>query len=478
MIYTCIILSTYLNGKRLQNSDKLIKHADLSPGAMKVALSIAGSDSGAGAGIQADLKTFSALGIYGCTAITAITAQNTQGVSAIFEVKPDIIREQITSVLSDMPPDAIKIGMVYSKQIIQTVCKFISNSKCPVVLDPIILAGTGAKLLLDNAIQSFIDELIPLSTLITPNLREAEKLTNTKIKSETDAMEAACIIRKLGAKNVIIKGCHFGSKSVTDFFLDSNGRSAIFSNPRINVKESHGSGCNFSAAAAAFSAKGFSLIHSCRLANQYIHNAIKNVLKIGHGLVVTHPISGIFQDANRYNTLRELQLAVNKIEMLHNFGKMIPETQCNIVFALSDAKTVLDIAGVKGRIVRLENMARAVSNVEFGASKHVASAVLSYMKFDPTIKSAMNIKFDEKILSICKSKFQISQYDRTNEPSDIKKKEGKTIYWGIMSALLKNRNAEIIYHEGDVGKEPMIIIFGRNPNEVFEKIKRILYYYL
>src|ERR671932_531214 len=213
----------------------------------KIALSIAGSDSGAGAGIQADLKTFSALGIYGCTAITAITAQNTQGVSAIFEVKPDIIREQITSVLSDMPPNAIKIGMVYSKQIIQTVCKLISNSKCPVVLDPIILAGTGAKLLLNNAIEPFINELIPLSTLITPNLREAEKLTNTKIKSEIDATEAASIIRKWGAKNVIIKGCHFGSKnSVTDFFLDSKGKSAKFSNPLINVKESHGSGCNFS----------------------------------------------------------------------------------------------------------------------------------------------------------------------------------------------------------------------------------------
>jgi hydroxymethylpyrimidine kinase/phosphomethylpyrimidine kinase len=444
---------------------------------MKVALSIAGSDSGAGAGIQADLKTFSALGIYGCTVITVITAQNTQGVSAIFEVKPDIIREQITSVLSDIPPDAIKIGMVYSKQIIQTVSKLISKSNCPVVLDPIILAGTGGKLLLNNAIESFIDELIPLSTLITPNLTEAEKLTNTKIKSEIDATEAANSIRKFGAKNVIIKGCRFDSKkSITDFFLDSNGRSAKFSNPRIKIKETHGSGCNFSAAAAAFVAKGFSLIQACRLANQYIHDAIKNVLKIGHGLVVTHPVSSIFHDANRYNTLRELQLVVNKIEMLGNFGKMIPETQSNIVFALPDARTVLDVAGVKGRVVRLEHMAKAVSNVEFGASKHVASAVLSYMKFDPTIKSAMNIKFDEKILSVCKSIFQISEYYRTKEPASIKQKEGRTVYWGITSALVKNRNAEIIYHKGDIGKEPMIIIFGRNPIEVLEKIKRLLYY--
>jgi hydroxymethylpyrimidine kinase / phosphomethylpyrimidine kinase / thiamine-phosphate diphosphorylase len=346
-----------------------------------------------------------------------------------------------------------------------------------VILDPIIVAGSGAKLLLNNAIESFISELIPLSTLITPNLMEAEKLTNTKIDSEIDAIEAAHTIRKFGAKNVIIKGGHFGRKnSVIDFLLDSSGRSVKFSNPWIDVKESHGSGCNFSAAAAAFIAKGFNLIQSCRLANQYVHNAIKNVLKIGHGLVVTNPISGIYHDANRYNILRELQLVVNKIEVLNNFSKVIPETQSNIVFALPDAKTALDVAGVKGRIVRIDDIARAVSNVEFGASRHVSSAVLSYMKVDPTIRSGMNIKFDEKIFSVCRSLFQISEYDRTSEPVNVKKKEGKTIYWGIKSALIKNRSAQIIYHKGDVGKEPMIMIFGRNPSEVFERIKGILNY--
>src|ERR671939_1149295 len=187
----------------------------------RVALSIAGSDSGAGAGIQADLKTFAALGVYGCTAITAITAQNTRGVSAICEIRPEIIAEQIRSILTDIPINAIKIGMVYNKQIIQIVGKMISNSKCPVILDPIILAGSGARLLLNNAIESFIDELVPLSTLITPNIMEAGILTNININSEVDAIEAAHAIRKLGARNVIIKGGHFGmKKSVTDFFLD------------------------------------------------------------------------------------------------------------------------------------------------------------------------------------------------------------------------------------------------------------------
>ena len=440
----------------------------------RVALSIAGSDSGAGAGVQADLKTFSALGVYGCTAITVITAQNTQKVSGIFEIETEIIRKQINSVMTDIPPDAIKIGMVYSKEVIHAVSKFLLDSKRPVVLDPVLAAGSGAKLLLDNALEYFILELIPTSTLITPNLMEAEKLTNIRIKGETEAIEAAHAIKKLGAKNVIIKGGHFSKKCVTDFFLDSGGRIVKFSNPRVGIKETHGSGCNFSAAAAAFLARGFSLKDACNLANQYVYKAINNVLKVGKGIAVTNPISDMYQDANRYNILQQLQLTISKIQEVNNFGKLLPETQSNLVFALPDAKTVLDVAGVKGRIVKIGRMARPASNIEFGASKHVASAVISYMTVDRSVRSGMNIKYDKKILMLCRSFFPISDYDRRKEPRNIKKKEGMTIFWGIKNALIKNPNARIIYHRGDIGKEPMIMIFGTDPSEVYNNTKMIL----
>lgn len=440
----------------------------------RVALSIAGSDSGAGAGIQADLKTFSALGVYGCTAITAITAQNTQKVSSIFEIETEIIRKQINSIMADIPPDAIKIGMVYSKEVIHAVTKFLLDSKSPVVLDPVLAAGSGAKLLLDNALEYFISELIPISTLITPNLMEAEKLTNIKIKGEAEAIEAAHAIKKFGAKNVIIKGGHFYKKCVTDFFLDSVGILAKFSNPRLGIKETHGSGCNFSAAAAAFLARGFSLKDACNLANQYVYKALNSVLKVGKGLAVTNPISDMYQDANRYNILQQLQLTISKIQEINNFGKLLPETQSNLVFALPDAKTILDVAGVKGRIVKIGKMARPASNIEFGASNHVASAVISYMTFDRSIRSGMNIKYDKKILMLCRSFFPISDYDRRKEPRNIKEKEGMTIFWGIKNALIKNPNARIIYHRGDIGKEPMIMIFGTEPSEVYSKTKMIL----
>lgn len=439
-----------------------------------VALSIAGSDSGAGAGIQADLKTFSALGVYGCTAITAITAQNTREVTSIFGLPDDIIRKQIRSIMSDIPPDAIKIGMVHRKEIIQSIYDSLMHTKIPIVLDPIFAAGSGSKLLLDNAFESFVSELVPIATLITPNLMEAEKLAGVKIKSEGDAIEAARKIKKLGVEHVIIKGGHSNTNNVIDILLHRNKRVYKLANTRIAVKESHGSGCNFSASITALLARGFQIVDACKIANQYVHKSIGNALKLGKGLVVTNPISDLYVDACRYHVLKELQQATIEIEAMNGIAELLPETQSNIAYALPDAVDTSQIAGVKGRIVRIGKVARPVSNIEFGASRHVASAVLAYMTINRSMRCAMNIRYDKKLLKIAKRLFEISEYQRITEPISLKKKEGETILWGIKTALLSNPAAEIIYHKGEVGKEPMIMIFGTEPNDVLNKIKKIL----
>jgi hydroxymethylpyrimidine kinase / phosphomethylpyrimidine kinase / thiamine-phosphate diphosphorylase len=441
---------------------------------VSVALSIAGSDSSGGAGIQADLKTFFALGVYGCTAITAITAQNTQKVFSIFELSAETVKKQIESVMNDIPPSAIKLGMLYGNQIIKTVRKLLDDSDSPIIVDPIYAAGTGARLLSDNAIKVFISDIIPISTLITPNRKEVEVLTNIKVDCESKAVEAARALIKLGVQSVIIKDAHFNTKHVTDFFLDSKGRMAKISNPRIHLKMTHGSGCNFSAAITAFIARGFGLDDSFRLANQYVHDALKNASKFGTGACIANPISAFYQNAMRYNILHELQAVVEKIQSLNGFGDLIPETQSNIVYALPDAATTLDVAAVKGRIIRIGNIATPASGIEFGASKHMASAVLSYMTFDRLTRSAMNIKYDQTVLLRCKYLFNVSAYDRKKESKNIKNKEGSTIPWGIKNAMLKKTYPDVIYHKGDIGKEPMILIFGRNPLSVYEKIKLIL----
>ncbi len=442
---------------------------------MKVALSIAGSDSGAGAGIQADLKTFTSLGVYGCTAITAVTAQNTQEVSSIFEVTPESIAKQIRSVLLDMPPDAIKIGMVYNKPNIQTLIRVLKRCDVPVVLDPILSAGSGGKLLLPEAFESFKTGLIPLSTMITPNHIEAEKIAGLQIKSRSDVVVVARKIKNLGAKNVIIKGNHFGKKQVTDILLNSEGKVIEISNSKLSSEEMHGSGCNFSAAITAFLAKDFPIIDAFKLANKYVRDSLQNALKIGNGLLVSNPAASMYDYASRYIVLKGLHRAIEDIEKSDNFGILIPETQSNIGFALPDAQELGQIAAVKGRIIKIGYAARSASSiVEFGASKHVGSALLAYMTVNRLVRSAMNIKYDEKIRKITKAAFKVSNYDRRKEPRHILRKEGMSIFWGIKYALAKNPEAEIIYHEGSFGKEPMCIIFASNPAEVVNKIRIIL----
>ena len=442
---------------------------------MKVALSIAGSDSGAGAGIQADLKTFTSLGVYGCTAITAMTAQNTQEVSSVFEVTPECITEQIRSVILDMPPDAIKIGMVYNKPNIQTIRRVLKGSKVPIVLDPILSAGTGGKLLLPEAFESFKADLIPLSTIITPNRIEAQKITGIQIISRSDIAKAARKIKNLGAKNVIIKGNRFEKKQVADILLTSEGRLIEVSNSKLSSEEMHGTGCNFSAAITAFLARNFSIIDAFKLANKYVRDSLQNALKIGKGLLVSNPASSMYDYASRYVVLKGLQRAIEDIETSDNFGILLPETQSNIAFALPDARELDHIAAIKGRIIKIGDTARSASSmVEFGASKHVGSALLAYMTVNRLVRSAMNIKYDEKIRKITKAVFKVSNYDRSKEPRHILKKEGMSIFWGIKYALAKNPEAEIIYHEGAIGKEPMCIIFATNPAEVVNKIRIIL----
>jgi hydroxymethylpyrimidine kinase/phosphomethylpyrimidine kinase len=441
---------------------------------LKIALSIAGSDSGAGAGIQADLKMFSSLGVYGCTAITAVTAQNTKQVADIFEIPPAMVEQQIRSVMIDMPPNAIKIGMVYSSPIIDAVYHSLKTYKIPIVLDPILAAGTGAKLLRSEAYKSFVSKLIPACTLITPNRMEAEKLGGIVIKTENDGIEAARKIKKLGAENVIVKGAHFGSAHVTDLLLDRRGNSIKFTNPRLKIKEIHGSGCNFSSAVTAYLAKGMALIEACKMANEYVHIAIRNAVTIGKGLPVANLLSVIYRDASHYRTLMELQQAVEHISMLDGFYKLIPETQTNFVYALPDAVDISDVAAVRGRIVKIDNMAAPVSYVNFGASGHVASAVIAYMSVNPAFRSAINIRFEERLVKICRGLFSVASYDRSREPKKIKRKEGSSVSWGILAALSKNPKADVIYHMGDVGKEPMIIVFGRNPAQIVERIKAIL----
>ena len=250
------------------------------------ALTIAGSDNSGGAGIQADLKTFSALGCYGMSVITALTAQNTQGVKGIQEIDPQFIEKQMNSILDDIGVDAIKIGMLFNTPVIKIVAKCLREIKeCPIVIDPVMFAKSGDRLLQEEAIESIKNELFPLATIITPNIPEAEALLGCSIESFESMQQAAVDLNKLGPKAVVVKGGALSACTSDDCLVIEGSEPQLLKQERIDTKNLHGAGCTFSSAISAFLARSYNLEDAVKEAKTYLTQALiagadKN---LGHG---------------------------------------------------------------------------------------------------------------------------------------------------------------------------------------------------
>jgi hydroxymethylpyrimidine/phosphomethylpyrimidine kinase len=254
---------------------------------MATAMTIAGSDSGGGAGIQADLKTFAALGVYGTSAITAITAQNTLGVFGIVELDPEIIAQQIDAIVTDIGADAVKTGMLSSAVIIETVAaKIQEHGLRRLVVDPVMVAKGGEQLLQPSAVSVLRERLLPLAYVLTPNIPEAEVLTGRKITSEADMRTAAQALHALGAANVVVKGGHLEGPA-TDYLYDGE-RFHAFTADRVRTKNSHGTGCTFASAIAAGLAKGEDVVTAVGQAKRYLTEAIRHAYNVGHGRGPVH----------------------------------------------------------------------------------------------------------------------------------------------------------------------------------------------
>lgn len=254
-----------------------------------VVLSIAGSDSSGGAGIQADLKTFSALGVYGATAITAITAQNTQGVHSQLAIDPQMVYEQIVAVVEDLHPSFIKIGMLSNADIVRVVAKALSRYTIPVILDPVIVSSTGHRLLSIEAQEVIKSQLLPLSLLVTPNIPEMEALTNHLVDTYEHKVEASKILFDYGAKAILLKGGHEEGERKSDILFtnsQSGVESEIFASESVATPNTHGTGCTLSSAIAAFMARGCGMVEAIAEAKSFITEAIRSGadIVIGHGI--------------------------------------------------------------------------------------------------------------------------------------------------------------------------------------------------
>jgi hydroxymethylpyrimidine/phosphomethylpyrimidine kinase len=263
---------------------------------VKKALTIAGSDSGGGAGIQADLKTFAALGVYGMSALTAVTAQNTVGVHGAVELPPEFVGRQIDAVMQDIGADAVKTGMLSSAAIVRVVAAKVREYKITnLVIDPVMVAKGGDLLLQESAVGALRDELLPLGKVVTPNLGEAEVLTGMKISNLEDMKKAAEILHKFGTEYVVVKGGHLEGDAV-DLLFDGQ-EFTTFPGERIVTKNTHGTGCTFAAAVAAGLARGAAVPAAVGRAKNYIGTAIRHALAIGAGHGPTHHFAELYEAA-------------------------------------------------------------------------------------------------------------------------------------------------------------------------------------
>ncbi len=264
---------------------------------MKKVLTIAGSDCSGGAGIQADLKTFSAFGTFGMSVVTSIVAENTFRVADIQDVRVDIIEKQLICVFEDIVPDAIKIGMLGSKEIIQTVAKFLKENKEAknIVIDPVMYAKNGCALMDVENIDTLIKIIVPLADVLTPNIPEAEHLAAMKIENEEDVKEACIKIHKMGCKNILIKGGHSSGTEACDILYDGV-EFHKFCTKKIDTKNTHGTGCTYSSAIASNLAKGEDIVNALKISKEYITNAIKYSLDIGKGHGPTNHFYKFFKE--------------------------------------------------------------------------------------------------------------------------------------------------------------------------------------
>ncbi len=427
-------------------------------------LTIAGSDSSGGAGVQADIKAFSVLGVHGCSAVTCVTVQNTKNVFSVYPLPPNIIAEQIDTVVPDLKIKTVKTGMLYNSDIVKTVSKKIRKYKLFSVIDPVMISTTGKKLITKDYLDSLKKYLIPEAKIFMPNILEASLITRFKIKNVDDMKKACKTIHRLGCEYVLIKGGHL-RKNCVDVLYDGK-KFRMYQGRKIIGKSAHGSGCTYSALITGLIAKNYSVENAVGTAKEMISRMIEFDYRIGSIDIVNQNV--VMNE--KYHVLSQLKNVADWVESnLKPF--FVPEVGINISYALPDAKNFDDVCGIDGRIVKVGGTIKRIGNVEYGKSKHVAQIVLTAMKFDPSMRCTMNIKYSESIVKKVKQKkLSIGFFERKNEPRNV-----STMEWGSKKVIEKlGFVPDIIYDKGGIGKEAMIRVLGKNPEDVLKKLRVLI----
>jgi hydroxymethylpyrimidine kinase / phosphomethylpyrimidine kinase / thiamine-phosphate diphosphorylase len=436
-------------------------------------LTIAGSDSGGGSGIQADLKTIQSLGGYGMSVVTALTAQNTLGIKSILPVDPDFVALQMDAVLEDIGADCIKIGMLANAGIVRVVAEKIAKHRIEkVVIDPVMSSTNGNILLDERGREALVRELFPLGYVVTPNIPESEILTKKKIGGVSDMKKAARRIRKMGPKNVLIKGGHLEEAPVD--ILHDGYEDYEFYSQRAVTRHTHGTGCTLASALATFLAQGLPLMESIDKAKRYLYRALRFSLPLGRGIGPANHYASIAREIARTEVIEELDKALERLKRL-NIGHLIPEVQSNLAYAIPYAESVDDVASFPGRIIRMLNSVDSFASAHFGASRQIHHLVLAAMEYDPDKRAAMTIAYSETLVKRIRALgYTVAEFDRTRTPKDVQEEEGSTLAWGVQDVMEElGRVPDAIFDRGAVGKVPLIRLFARGASAIVDLIARL-----
>lgn len=441
-------------------------------------LTIAGSDSGGGAGIQADLKAITMLGGYGASVITALTAQNTKAVTSIHAPPAKFVAKQLATVLDDIKVDAAKTGMLFSASIIKAVAKVLCNKTFPLVVDPVCVATSGAKLLQDDAVEAMVDLMFPLADILTPNIPETELFTGVTIGSREDVFTAARLLLKMGPKAVLIKGGHSDSLAVTDWFVTRGAEPIPFMQQRVDTDSTHGTGCTLSAAIATGLGQGLEMGPAILRAQEYLNLALRAGYRLGEGGGPPNHLAPWIKEKARGEIMSQVDDLGRKMAATPGLGQMLPRSRANVAVALPFADRIGEVAGFSGGfITTTRGQVSVVGYPEFGASVTTASVLLAAGRLRARLGCAMTLNACSKVKRALEAVgVDVVWMDRDGRPDYVKDESGAFEEWGTFNAVKAHPSPQSVGAVGDpggVGHEPVIYVLASDTPALIVNLRKI-----
>lgn len=453
-------------------------------------LTIAGSDSGGGAGIQADLKAVTVLGGFGLSVITALTAQNTRGVDAIHAPPASFVAQQLKSVLTDINVAAAKTGMLFSASIMKAVAPFLRQAEFPVVIDPVCVSQSGHKLLQEDAVEAMRELIFPHAALLTPNIPEAELFTGMTIRTPNDIAQAATKLLAMGPAAVLIKGGH-GTDSVasTDWYARSGQKPLPFMQRRVNTTNNHGTGCTLSAAIATFLGHGLEMSQAVREAQRYLNLCLRDEIHVGQGSGPTNHIAPLLKERERWPVLRDLAGMVDELTAMPGIGRLVGRVGMNVALAMPYAVgfdevasldapicRVVDGRGVDGRTT--DGRVILAGRPAYGVECDEAASLLAARKVREDLRCCLNLRPGEDVLGAVEAaEIAVARFDRSEAPAAPSRNNDSALEWGAYHALSQHKAAQAVgalADKGAFGTEGGIRLWAAEPGEIVQMTARIL----